>query len=130
MKSMLFVCVGNACRSQIAEGFAKAYGPKDLVVYSCGSRPAGFVASEAVETMKEKGIDISKQYSKGVDQIPLITFDYIVTMGCGDQACAYMPAKTRIDWQIPDPFGHGHDYFQKVRDEIEEKVRVVLKEIS
>lgn len=127
MKSILFVCVGNACRSQMAEGFARAHGPKDLVVYSAGSRPAGFVAREAVESMREKGIDISRHYSKGVDEIPLKEFDAVVTMGCGD-FCPSVKAKKRFDWEIPDPIGTTPDYFRKVRDEIEKKVKKIFSD--
>lgn len=128
MKSILFVCVGNACRSQMAEGFARAYGPEDLVVYSCGSNPAGFVAREAVEGMREKGIDISRHDSKGIWNIPLQEFDVVVTMGCGD-ACPAVGAKKRVEWEIPDPIGRGIDFFRKVRDEIEEKVKGLLPSI-
>ena len=126
MKSILFVCVGNACRSQMSEGFARAHGPKDLVVYSAGSHPAGFVAQEAIEGMREKGINISKHYSKGVEEIPLKEFDVVVTMGCGDY-CPSVKARKRIDWQIPDPIGRGSEFFRQVRDEIEKKVRDLLK---
>ncbi len=125
MKSILFVCVGNACRSQMAEGFAKSLGIKDLVVYSAGSHPAGFVAREAVEAMKEKGIDISAQYSKGLRDIPLMEYDYVVTMGCGD-ACPWVPAKQRLDWKIPDPIGRGNAYFRQVRDDLESRIRSLL----
>ncbi len=127
MKSVLFICVGNACRSQMAEGFARSYGPQDLVVYSAGSAPAGFVAREAIEGMKEKGIDISRHYSKGIESIPLLEFDYVVKMGCGD-FCPATEAKKRIDWKIPDPIGRGIDYFRKIRDEVEEKVKGLLAE--
>lgn len=126
MKSILFVCVGNACRSQMAEGFARHHGPKDLVVYSAGSNPAGFVAREAIEGMKEKGIDISRHDSKGVDQVPGIEYDAVVTMGCGENACPTIRAKKRIDWKIPDPIGRPSDFFRQVRDEIEQRVVALL----
>jgi len=113
----------------MAEGFARSLGPQDLVVYSAGSNPAGFVAGEAVERMKEKGIDISRHYSKGVDEVPLQEFDCVVTMGCGD-FCPAVKAKKRFDWQIPDPIGRGPEFFRQVRDEIEAKVRDLLKAIQ
>lgn len=125
MKSILFVCIGNACRSQMAEGFARHLGLPGLVVYSAGSHPAGFVAPGAIEVMKEKGIDISRHYSKGIGEIPLIEFDILVTMGCGD-SCPVVNAKQRIDWQIPDPIGRSSEFFRQVRDEIEAKVRTLL----
>lgn len=129
MKSILFVCVGNACRSQMAEGFARAFGPEELVVYSAGSRPAGFVAREAIEGMLEKGIDISRQVSKGLQALPAIEFDALVTMGCGEDACPSVRAKKRVDWSIPDPIGRGIDYFRAVRDDLEDKVKKLLSQI-
>lgn len=129
MKAVLFVCVGNACRSQMAEGFARAHGPKELVVYSAGSRPAGFVASEAVVGMREKGIDISRQFSKGLSALLMIEFDAVVTMGCSEDACPMIRAKKRIDWKIPDPIGLGIDYFRRVRDDLEQKVKDLLRSL-
>ncbi|HSA60034.1 MAG TPA: arsenate reductase ArsC [bacterium] len=128
MTSILFVCVGNACRSQMAEGFARHYGPEELVVYSAGSAPAGFVARAAVEGMKEKGIDISRHYSKGVDELPLGEFDVVVTMGCGD-FCPTVKAGRRVDWQIPDPIGRGIEFFRQVRDDLERKILDLLREM-
>jgi protein-tyrosine-phosphatase len=128
MKSILFVCVGNACRSQMAEGFARHYGPEDLIVYSAGSAPAGFVAREAVEGMREKGIDITRHSSKGVYDLPLQDFDVVVTMGCGD-SCPAVGAKRRIDWVIPDPIGRGLAFFRQVRDDLEEKILGLLREL-
>lgn len=128
MKSILFVCVGNACRSQMAEGFARAFGPEDLVVYSAGSNPAGFVAREAVEGMREKGVDISRHHSKGVNEVPDIEFDVAVTMGCGD-FCPAVRAKKRLDWSIPDPIGRGIDYFRSVRDQIGVNVQALLRSL-
>lgn len=129
MKTLLFVCVGNACRSQMSEGFARAHAPKDWVIYSAGSAPAGFVAREAIEGMREKGIDISRQYSKGLSEIPAIEFDAVVTMGCGD-VCPYVKAKRNVDWKIPDPIGRGIGFFRQVRDDLEEKILVLLKELE
>lgn len=125
MNSILFVCVGNACRSQMAEGFARSHGPKDLVVYSAGSHPAGFVAREAIESMREKGIDISKHYSKGINDLPKLPFDYVVTMGCGDD-CPLVPAKNRLDWEIPDPIGRSPEFFRSVRDDLEARIKKLL----
>jgi arsenate reductase len=112
----------------MAEGFARTLGPKDLVVYSAGSAPAGFVAREAIEGMKEKGIDISTHFSKGLDKIPMIEFDYAVTMGCGDY-CPTVKSKKKMDWRIVDPLGQGPEFFRKVRDEIEKKVRDLLAQL-
>lgn len=128
-KSIIFVCVGNACRSQMAEGFARHYAPQDVKVFSTGSHPAGFVAPEAIRAMAEQGIDISAHWSKHIDELPGRKFDYVVTMGCGD-ACPAVPAIERIDWQIPDPIGRGPEYFRSVRDLIEEKVKKLLEKIT
>jgi len=125
MPSIVFVCVGNACRSQMAEGFARHWGRAEWQVYSAGSQPAGFVAPLAVEAMRERGIDISGHHSKGTKDLPKIKFDYVVTMGCGD-ACPLLPSKARLDWQIADPIGRSIQFFRKVRDEIEAKVNVLL----
>lgn len=102
MIRMLFVCVENSCRSQMAEGFARFYGKGRIETFSAGSRPSGRVNETAIEVMKDVGIDISSQVSKGFDALPRKEFDVVVTMGCGDE-CPFVPAKRRIDWQIRDP---------------------------
>jgi arsenate reductase (thioredoxin) len=124
-KSYLFVCIGNACRSQMAEGFARHYGGEDLIIYSAGSHPLGRVVSESIRSMKEKGIDISHHTSKGIPDVPDIEYDVLVTMGCGDN-CPTVRAKKRIDWKIPDPFGGGKDFFNKIRDLIGGKIENLL----
>ena len=132
---LIFVCVENSCRSQIAEGFAKYYGKEMFLrakseaisVYSAGSRPSGIVNPMAVDVMKEKGIDISNQKSKGLDELPEGEFDVLVIMGCGDN-CPTVFAKNRIDWRIKDPKGASIEVFREVRDEIEKKVLELLRE--
>jgi len=121
MTKVLFVCIENSCRSQMAEGFARFYGKGKIETFSAGSRPSGKVNEKAIEVMKEAGIDISFQPSKGFDALPLKEFDVVVTMGCGDQ-CPFIPAKRRIDWQIRDPKGKPIWFFREVRDEIKDKV--------
>jgi len=86
----------------MAEGFARAIAGRHVGAFSAGSHPSGMVNAKAIEFMREKGIDISAQQSKGLDVLPLITWDYIVTMGCGD-ACPNVPATHRLDWDLPDP---------------------------
>jgi len=129
----LFVCVENSCRSQMAEGFAKKHGGDKIEAFSAGSKPAGIVSPDAIKVMKEIGIDISDQTSKGFELLPYNKFDYIVTMGCKDVypeqsrgVCPYFPAKERIDWEIEDPKGKGLEVFRKVRDEIGNKVKGLL----
>lgn len=128
-QSLLFVCIGNACRSQMAEGLARHLGGESVRAHSAGSRPAGFVAPLAIEVLRERGIDISQQHSKSVAEFQGQSFDYVVTMGCGD-ACPWLPAKVRLDWQIPDPIGRPVEFFRQVRDEIETKIRSLLEAIK
>lgn len=124
---VLFVCVENSCRSQMAEGFARQFGKDNLEVWSAGSNPSGKINETAVELMKEKDIDLSVQRSKSLKDLPNQKWDYIVTMGCGD-ACPSLPAKKRMDWNLPDPKHLPLDEFRKVRDEIESRVRALIEE--
>jgi len=128
MKKILFVCVENSCRSQIAEGFAKALGGLKLEVYSAGSKPGGKVNPDAVKVMREIGIDISTAKSKGFNDLPAKEFDYVVTMGCKD-ICPLVPAKEHIDWHIEDPKGKDEEFFRKTRDLIKEKVESLIREV-
>lgn len=109
----------------MAEGFAKFLGKEGIEAFSAGSNPSGKVNELAIEVMKEKGIDISKNESKGFDVLPYKDFDYVISMGCGD-VCPFVPAKQRIDWEIEDPKGGSIDKFREVRDKIEEKVKEFL----
>jgi len=120
-KSILFACIGNCCRSQIAEGFARKIAGERFDIYSAGTRPAGFMHPDAIAVMQEVGIDISSQYSKGFNQVPVKEFDYLVTMGCED-TCPVVAAKNRIDWQIEDPIGQPIEVFRRIRDTIKLKV--------
>ncbi len=129
MTSVLFVCVENSCRSQMAEGFAKKSGAGVVEAYSAGSRPSGVVNPKAVAAMKEVGADISGQESIGFDALPEREWDAVVTMGCGD-ACPFIPAKRRIDWDLPDPAKMPQDEFNKVRDEIRRRVVELLDELD
>jgi arsenate reductase len=110
----------------MAEGFAKFYGEDRVEVFSAGSNPSGKVDQTAIEVMKEKGIDISNQRSKGFNDLPYQSFDYVMTMGCGD-ACPFVPAKTRIEWEIEDPKGKSKEKFREVRDEIQSQVEDFLE---
>jgi arsenate reductase len=129
MLHLLFVCVENANRSQMAEGFARAIGGKRVSAFSAGSQPSGVVNAKAIAMMHEKGIDISVQHSKGLDALPSVTWDYIVTMGCGD-ACPNVPAAHRLDWDLPDPKHLDDAGFRSVRDRIEQKVRDLIASAS
>ncbi|HET6466333.1 MAG TPA: arsenate reductase ArsC [Nitrospiria bacterium] len=129
MKRLLFVCVENSCRSQIAEAFAHIHGKGELEIYSAGSRPSGKVNPVAIESMREVGYDLAKHASKSLAEIPAVEYDFVVTMGCGDE-CPYVRAKHREDWKIRDPKNLPPDQFRKIRDEIEMKVKDILSRIE
>ena len=96
MKNVLFVCVENSCRSQMAEAYANMYGQSVIKAYSSGSHPAGVVNPKAIKAMQQAGYDLSVHESKGLDAIPDISYDLVITMGCGDQ-CPVVRAKARQD---------------------------------
>jgi len=125
MKNILFVCVENSCRSQMAEAFLKKATKCDIQGFSSGSKPSGIVNPMAIKVLKEKDIDISNADSKGFDQLSVRDFDYIVTMGCKD-VCPFVPGKQKIDWQIPDPKNKDIDFFRTVRDIIEKQVQELI----
>ena len=118
----LFVCVENSNRSQMAEAFAHIHGGEQIEAYSAGSRPSGTVNSKAIASMKEIGYDLARHQSKSLSEIPNIEFDFVATMGCGD-ACPFVRAKQREDWNIPDPKEMPPEEFRAVRDLIETKVK-------
>jgi glutathione/glutaredoxin type arsenate reductase len=127
MKKILFVCVENSCRSQMAEGFARFFGKGSIEIYSAGSKPSGVVNTKAIEVMKEVGIDISGVQSKGFADLGVQHFDYAITLGCGD-TCPFIPADKHIEWHIEDPRGRDIEFMRKVRDIIKDKVHAILKE--
>jgi len=120
---VLFVCVGNTCRSQMAEGWARHLG---IEASSAGTsmHPGSSVAENAVEVMAEKGIDISKQTPSLIDDIDHTTYDKVFSMGCGVQ-CPNISFNG--DWQLDDPVGKGIDVYRKTRDVIEEQVRALIQ---
>ena len=128
-KRLLFVCVENSNRSQIAEAFARIHGAGKVEAYSAGSKPSGQVNQKAIEAMREIGYDLSKHRSKSLDDIPDVQYDFVATMGCGDE-CPFIRAARREDWNIPDPKNLPADEFRKVRDLIESKVKLVIRTID
>ncbi|MEX2216804.1 MAG: arsenate reductase ArsC [Phycisphaeraceae bacterium] len=128
LKRLLFVCVENSNRSQMAQAFARIHGGDGVEAYSAGSRPSGKVNPKAIEAMRELGYDLAAHTSKAVTDLPVLSFDAVVTMGCGD-ACPAVPAKLREDWQIPDPREMQPQEFRKVRDLISEKVRDLIRRV-
>ena len=129
MKYLLFVCVENSNRSQMAEAFARIYGGKSIDAYSAGSRPSGIINPRAVAAMIELGYDLKTHTSKSLAEVPDVEYDFVATMGCGD-TCPLVRAKVREDWQIPDPKAMEPDAFRKVRDVIEDKVKAALTRIK
>ncbi len=129
MKHLLFVCVENSCRSQIAEAFARIHGAGEVEVYSAGSRPSGKVNPKAIESMRELDYDLTKHDSKSLEEIPNVEYDFVATMGCGDE-CPFVRAKRREDWQIPDPKDLPIEQFRETRNLIEQKVKDILSQIK
>jgi arsenate reductase (thioredoxin) len=125
IKRLLFVCVENSNRSQMAEAFARIHGGEQVEAYSAGSRPSGRINPKAIEAMREVGYELSRHQSKSLSEIPDIEFDFVATMGCGD-ACPFVRAKQREDWNIPDPKEMSPEDFRGVRDLIETKVKATI----
>jgi arsenate reductase len=127
---ILFVCVENSNRSQMAEAFAHMLGGGRVEAYSAGSRPSGRVNPRAIEFMNEVGYDLSAHRSKALADLPPGEFDVVVGMGCGDEGCAIVPARRREEWNIPDPKNLPPDEYRKVRDAIAKKVRALLSALD
>lgn len=128
-RKVLFVCVENSCRSQIAEAFGKMFGDNIIDAYSAGSRPSGIVNDKAIIAMNEVGYDLSGHVSKSLEDIPKVKYDYVITMGCGDE-CPYVLAEKREDWQIPDPKLMQMDQFKNIRSAIRDKVFQLIEKIK
>jgi arsenate reductase len=124
MKRVLFVCVENSNRSQMAEAFARMAGA-DVEAHSAGSAPSGRINPRAVAAMKELGYALGSHSSKSLAAVDGMEFDAVVTMGCGD-SCPWVPARIREDWQLPDPRDMDEAGYRVVRDEIGRRVRVLL----
>lgn len=124
---ILFVCVENSCRSQMAEAFARKHGGDAVDAQSAGSSPSGRVHPGAIASMHRRGIDLSGHRSKSLSDVTG-EFDAVVTMGCGD-ACPWVPARSRFDWDILDPKQLPDAEFDAVRDEIERRVVALLADL-
>lgn len=123
-KRVLFVCVENSNRSQMAEAFARMHGGDRIEASSAGSRPSGKINPKAIRFMGELGYDLGGHSSKSLDQVEG-EFDAVITMGCGDN-CPWVPARLREDWALPDPRDMDDDGYRRVRDTIGAKVRALL----
>lgn len=137
MLKIMFLCTGNSCRSQMAEGFARKLGKGLLEPYSAGVMPAGFVSPYAIRVMREEGIDISDQWSKDIDEKLLNTMDIIITLcGHAESSCPVTPPHIkRLHWPVDDPMSVSgteeeilHAY-RKARDEIKERLLKFLEEV-
>jgi arsenate reductase len=126
--SVLFVCVHNAGRSQMAAGWLRHLAGDAVEVRSAGSVPGDQVNPAAVAAMAEVGIDISDQRPKVLTTEAVESSDVVITMGCGD-ACPIFPGKRYLDWQLEDPAGKGVEAVRPIRDEIEGRVRTLISEL-
>ena len=127
--SVLFVCVHNAGRSQMAAGWLRHLAGDAVEVRSAGSAPAETVNPAAVEAMREVGIDITDQTPKKLEYDTAQSSDVIITMGCGD-ACPYFPGKRYEDWQLDDPAGQGIEAVRPIRDEIRRRVEELVASLG
>jgi len=126
--TVLFVCVHNAGRSQMAAGFMRQLAGNRVEVLSAGSAPKDSINPVAVEAMAEVGIDIANQQPKILTTEAVLESDAVVTMGCGD-ACPFYPGKRYEDWVLDDPAGRDIDFVRRVRDEIKQRVEGLLSEL-
>jgi arsenate reductase len=126
--AILFLCVHNAGRSQMAAGFAREMGGDHVVVHSAGSAPGETLNPAVVEVMMEKDIDISNEAPRKLTNEMGLEADVIVTMGCGD-ACPVYPGKRYLDWELVDPADKDVDEVRAIRDDIERRVRDLLADL-
>jgi len=127
--AVLFLCVHNAGRSQMAAGWLQFLAEDRVEVLSAGSEPAELVNPSAVAAMDEVGIDLRERRPKRWDMADLEAADIVVTMGCGD-TCPVLPGKRYVDWPLPDPAGQGVEAVRPIRDEIEQRVRGLIDELG
>jgi len=129
--NILFVCVGNSCRSQMAEALAKHLGQSRVKAWSAGSSPLGRIVPETFDVLAEKGISIEGQSSKHVSDVPMGEMDVVVGMGCEVVCPVPVGFKGRvIEWNIPDPYGRGLESFRSVRDLIERQVTALITDLT
>lgn len=129
MKHIVFVCIENSCRSQLAEAFGHIHNPGGFEIHSAGSRPSGKVNDKAVAAMAALNYDLGKHSSKSLDDLPNVDFAAVITMGCGD-ACPHLHGTIHEDWGIPDPKHLPQDEFNQTRDFIEGKVKALFAQIE
>jgi arsenate reductase len=128
VKTVLFVCVHNAGRSQMAAGYLAHLGGNEVRVLSAGSNPGPALNDMAIRAMNEEGIDISSRSPQLIEQAMVLESDVVVTMGCGD-ACPIYPGKRYEDWQLQDPAGQSNEVVREIRDEIRRRVETLIEEL-
>jgi arsenate reductase len=127
---ILFVCIGNSCRSQMAEAWANHFGKGRVQAHSAGSYPLGSITKDTYTAMREKGISLDGQWSKGLHDVAVAEMDVVVGMGCEVECPVPVGFQGRVvDWDIPDPYGRGIETFRNVRDMIERQVLGLLAEL-
>ena len=127
--SVMFVCVHNAGRSQMAAGFMQHLAGDRVEIRSAGTAPAETINPSVVQAMQEEGIDISMNSPKILTTEDVKASDYVITMGCGDE-CPFFPGKTYLDWPLDDPAGQGVEAIRPIRDEIKSKIEALIAEID
>jgi arsenate reductase len=128
-QGVLFLCVHNAGRSQMAAGWMRALGGESVEVFSAGSEPAASLNRAAVEAMAEVGVDIGSEIPRRWSDEMIESVDVVVTMGCGD-TCPVFPGTRYVDWEIEDPAGKSLDEVRPIRDELERRVRDLITELG
>ncbi len=126
---VLFVCVENSNRSQMAEAFARILGGEAVEAYSAGSRPSGKVNPKAVAAMQSFDYDLTTHQSQSLEDLPDVEFDAAITMGCGDE-CPYIRARTRADWALPDPRDMSPEEYRVVCETIRDHVQALLSDLG
>ncbi len=129
IKHLLFVCVENSCRSQLAEAMARRGLPAGFEVHSAGSRPSGHIHPRAVEVMAELGYDLAAHKSRALTDVPDMEYAAVITMGCGDN-CPWIRGKLREDWGLPDPKDLPLGEFRKLRDSIGIRVTDLFERLT
>ncbi|NKQ58880.1 arsenate reductase ArsC [Amycolatopsis sp. K13G38] len=126
---VLFVCVHNAGRSQMAAALLDHHAAGRVTVRSAGSAPAGTINPAVVEVMNEIGLNLTKEFPKPLTTEAVEAADVVITMGCGD-ACPVFPGKRYLDWELEDPAGKPAERIRPIRDEIDRRVRALLAELD
>ncbi|MCD6385394.1 arsenate reductase ArsC [Candidatus Sumerlaeota bacterium] len=130
--SIIFLCVGNACRSQMAEAFARYFSAREFgnffVPYSAGTFPASYIPEEVFTIMAEENITLQGQFPKLISALPIKEADVVVTMGC-EVECPAFPHKQLVEWDIPDPINSSLSFYRRVRDVIKSQVYDLLKSL-